>query len=154
VGGSTPDFAPASALHQHQPVMPPVIERQSAGPHGVARPLAALVRFYQAAISPMRGPSCRYAPTCSEYAMEALSVHGALRGTWLAFRRLLRCHPFHEGGYDPVPDPKRRRAERMSHAAVSVAPVKAVAGPALTEPPRDPHPATSSKEAGDSLCLG
>ena len=68
--------------------------------------LIALVRFYQLAISPWLPPACRYSPTCSAYAIEALRVHGPLRGLWLSVRRLLRCHPFHPGGYDPVPPPK------------------------------------------------
>ena len=65
--------------------------------------LIALVRLYQGAISPWLPPSCRYTPTCSAYAVEALQTHGLLRGCWLTLRRLLRCHPFVEGGFDPVP---------------------------------------------------
>ena len=65
--------------------------------------LIALVKFYWAAISPSRPPCCRYIPTCSQYALEALEKYGALKGGWLAFRRILRCNPFHKGGYDPVP---------------------------------------------------
>ena len=67
------------------------------------RCLAALIRGYQAAISPLLPPSCRFHPSCSQYALEAVTRHGALRGGWLAARRLARCHPFHPGGYDPVP---------------------------------------------------
>jgi putative membrane protein insertion efficiency factor len=65
--------------------------------------LAALIRVYQSAISPLLPPSCRFHPSCSQYALEAVTRHGALRGGWLAARRLARCHPFHPGGYDPVP---------------------------------------------------
>lgn len=61
------------------------------------------VRFYRRAISPLRPPCCRFTPTCSQYALEALEKYGALKGGWLALRRFLRCHPFHKGGYDPVP---------------------------------------------------
>lgn len=61
------------------------------------------IRFYQLAISPMTPPSCRYFPTCSNYALEAIEKYGALKGGWLAVRRILRCHPFRPGGYDPVP---------------------------------------------------
>ena len=63
-----------------------------------------LIRGYQLAISPMLGPRCRFYPSCSCYAHTAIERYGALRGTWLGLRRLLRCHPFHKGGYDPVPD--------------------------------------------------
>ena len=68
-----------------------------------ARALAALVRGYRLLVSPLLGPRCRFAPTCSAYALEALERHGALRGGWLAARRIARCHPFHPGGHDPVP---------------------------------------------------
>lgn len=69
----------------------------------LAWPLVALVRFYQLFISPLLPPSCRYTPSCSQYAVEALERHGALRGGWLAVKRIARCHPFRAGGYDPVP---------------------------------------------------
>ncbi|MHB1372439.1 MAG: membrane protein insertion efficiency factor YidD [Thauera sp.] len=65
--------------------------------------LIALVRFYRYAISPMLGRNCRFHPTCSEYAIEAIERYGALRGGWMAVRRVGRCHPFNPGGYDPVP---------------------------------------------------
>lgn len=67
------------------------------------RVLLALVRFYRVAISPYRAPCCIYTPTCSQYALEAIEKYGALKGGYLALRRLLRCNPFHKGGYDPVP---------------------------------------------------
>ena len=67
------------------------------------RVLIWLVRFYQRYISPGRPRCCNYIPTCSQYALEALEKHGALRGGWLTLKRLLRCNPFHPGGYPPVP---------------------------------------------------
>ncbi|MBK1681512.1 membrane protein insertion efficiency factor YidD [Rhodocyclus tenuis] len=65
--------------------------------------LLALIRFYQFAISPLLGQRCRFFPSCSEYAVEAIQRHGVLRGGWLGMRRLSHCHPWHPGGYDPVP---------------------------------------------------
>jgi uncharacterized protein len=65
--------------------------------------LIFLVRGYQVVLSPLFPPACRYYPSCSQYAIEALEKHGALRGAWLAARRIARCHPFRPGGYDPVP---------------------------------------------------
>ena len=65
--------------------------------------LILFVRGYQVTLSPLLPPSCRYFPSCSAYAIEALERHGAVRGSWLALRRILRCHPFRPGGYDPVP---------------------------------------------------
>lgn len=67
------------------------------------RLLLLLIRFYRVAISPLFLPHCRYYPTCSAYALEAVTRYGAWRGGWMALRRILRCHPFHRGGYDPVP---------------------------------------------------
>ena len=67
------------------------------------RVLLALVRFYRRAISPFRPPCWRHTPTCSQHALEAIEKYGALKGGWMAFRRILRCNPFHKGGYDPVP---------------------------------------------------
>jgi putative membrane protein insertion efficiency factor len=67
--------------------------------------LVALIHLYQRAISPWLGPRCRFYPSCSHYAVEALETHGLARGVGLTTRRLLRCHPFHPGGADPVPQP-------------------------------------------------
>ena len=74
--------------------------------------LLRLIRFYRTAISPCRPPCCRFIPTCSTYAMEAIQVHGALKGSALALWRILRCHPFHRDKnyiYDPVPPKKNRK---------------------------------------------
>jgi putative membrane protein insertion efficiency factor len=64
--------------------------------------LIALLKGYKLFLSPWLPSACRYRPTCSEYMLEAITAHGALRGVWLGLKRLGRCHPFHEGGYDPV----------------------------------------------------
>jgi uncharacterized protein len=76
----------------------------------MARVLMAAVTGYRMFVSPLLPPRCRFYPSCSAYALEALRVHGAARGTWLAARRVARCHPFNPGGYDPVPRPRARRA--------------------------------------------
>jgi len=67
------------------------------------RILAFLIKAYQWLLSPVLGNNCRFHPSCSEYALQALDTHGSLRGCYLALRRIARCHPWHEGGYDPVP---------------------------------------------------
>lgn len=75
------------------------------------RILIAPIRFYQRWISPMTPPSCRYQPTCSHYAVQAIEVWGPY-GVWLAIKRVARCHPYHPGGYDPVPLPDHQHGER------------------------------------------
>ena len=77
------------------------------------RALVALIRGYQRWVSPAFPPTCRFYPTCSAYAIEALQVHGLLRGSWLTVRRLVRCAPWHPGGVDPVP-PRPPRAARKN----------------------------------------
>ena len=69
--------------------------------------LLVLIKCYQLCFSPFFGGQCRFYPSCSAYAAEAIDTHGVVRGTWLALRRLLRCHPWHPGGVDPVPKKKR-----------------------------------------------
>lgn len=70
----------------------------------VASLLTSLIRGYQRLLSPLLGPRCRFYPSCSHYAIEAIQRFGPLRGSWLALRRLTRCHPLHPGGYDPLPE--------------------------------------------------
>jgi len=70
---------------------------------GVARVALAMIGFYQRAISPFTPPSCRFQPTCSHYTYQAIERFGPWRGGWLGFKRICRCHPFHRGGFDPVP---------------------------------------------------
>ncbi len=69
--------------------------------------LIGLIRVYRYLLSPLLGPCCRYTPTCSEYAMQAIQQHGPLRGSWLAFKRIGSCHPWGATGYDPVPEPRQ-----------------------------------------------
>ncbi|HCW04078.1 MAG TPA: membrane protein insertion efficiency factor YidD [Clostridium sp.] len=64
--------------------------------------LMAMIRFYRKHISPLKNPSCRFYPTCSQYALEAIDKYGALKGSFMAVKRILKCHPYHKGGYDPV----------------------------------------------------
>ena len=73
--------------------------------------LILLIRFYQKFISPMFPAKCRFYPTCSQYTLEAIKEHGAIKGTYLGIRRILKCHPFHEGGYDPVPKKENKNSE-------------------------------------------
>lgn len=80
-----------------------------------ARALMQLVRAYRRCISPLYGPTCRFWPTCSAYALEALRVHGAVRGSWLAVRRIGRCHPFNPGGVDPVPPSRSLAGAKGRH---------------------------------------
>lgn len=80
--------------------------------------LILIIRVYQYLLSPLLGPSCRFYPSCSCYAQEALERHGVIKGSWLALRRLLRCHPWHPGGVDPVPgqdDPNNTHPQKHNH---------------------------------------
>lgn len=85
---------------RHNPRMKNVLRRLS---RLLAQPLIWLVQLYRLTLSPFVGQHCRFTPTCSQYAIEALQVHGAIKGSYLAAHRLGRCHPWCEGGYDPVP---------------------------------------------------
>jgi uncharacterized protein len=85
----------------------------------MARVLLMLIAFYRKAISPFTPPSCRFMPTCSAYAEEAVRRYGAARGGWMALRRLSRCHPFGSSGYDPVPDLDGRHDTHDNDISVS-----------------------------------
>jgi uncharacterized protein len=103
-----------------------------AGP--VARVLIRAVRGYQARLSPLKAaPSCRFTPSCSEYAAQAIALHGAVRGSLLAGWRILRCQPFHPGGYDPVPLTAGQRG--------AVATAQSAAGQTITQPADHTRPA-------------
>jgi putative membrane protein insertion efficiency factor len=84
--------------------------------------LIGFLRAYRLLISPLYGQVCRYHPSCSAYALEAVTQHGSLRGTWLAVRRLGRCHPWAAGGYDPVPPPRERADSSRVSAGSSPSP--------------------------------
>ena len=102
------------------------LERSTSTPISrvLALPLLGLVRFYRRFISPLTPPSCRFFPTCSTYGLEALRLHGAFRGGWMTVRRIGRCHPFHRGGFDPVPGSRLERQlldEQAAKAAAAAA---------------------------------
>ena len=80
----------------------------------MSRLLVWILRGYQLAISPMLGQNCRFYPSCSQYAIEALRIHGAARGSWLAARRVCRCHPWNDGGWDPVPERQHQHSTTTS----------------------------------------
>ncbi|MCH3942659.1 MAG: membrane protein insertion efficiency factor YidD [Atopobiaceae bacterium] len=78
-------------------------KKQGEGKSGASGFLVSAIRGYQKYLSPLHRPCCIYIPTCSQYAVEAIVKYGALKGSWLAIKRICRCHPFHKGGFDPVP---------------------------------------------------
>lgn len=84
--------------------------------YGVKRLFILLIRGYGYLISPFLGNNCRYYPSCSAYTQEAIERHGALKGVWLGLKRVSRCHPFHEGGYDPVPEKRSGKVASESEA--------------------------------------
>jgi putative membrane protein insertion efficiency factor len=95
--------------------------------------LIAVMKAYRAVVSPLYGQVCKFHPTCSAYALEALEVHGAAKGSWLAMRRLVRCHPWSLGGYDPVPGSEREsrwlarlEAEERSTSGAAVPSVRGI----------------------------
>ena len=76
--------------------------------------LVSIIRGYQILFSPLLGPKCRFYPSCSEYAKEAISVHGAAKGSWMSAKRICKCHPLHQGGYDPVPTKSELLEEKLN----------------------------------------
>ena len=127
-------------MRSRQGTASPAQETGRPGP--VARVLILLVRGYRRFLSPLLGQQCRFHPTCSAYGLEALQVHGALRGTWLTARRIARCHPFNPGGYDPVP-PKK-----ASGRAPSGEPAESA------DPEAGESASRESAESGDAFPLG
>ena len=85
-------------------------------PSPAALVLMASVRVYQKVLSPAMGGNCRYYPSCSQYGYDAIRLHGAGRGSWMAVKRIGRCQPFHEGGYDPVPEPGQDMNDNTTNA--------------------------------------
>jgi putative membrane protein insertion efficiency factor len=107
----------------------------------VSRALLSALRFYQRAISPTRPPRCRFVPTCSAYAVEAVELHGAVRGTWLALRRLLKCAPWHPGGVDLVPEQAHSRRAGTARAPRSSKKTAPIPGAPMRAAP---HPVPAS----------
>jgi putative membrane protein insertion efficiency factor len=68
-----------------------------------------IIKLYQTVLSPMLGPTCRFHPSCSHYAIDAITEHGMIKGCWLSIKRILKCHPLNDGGYDPVPEKKQNK---------------------------------------------
>jgi uncharacterized protein len=120
-------------------------------PGPVARVLLAVLSGYRRWVSPLLGPRCRFHPTCSGYAAEAVAVHGAGRGSWLAVRRIGRCHPFHPGGLDPVP-PRRRRSATMELAGAQAPAPDAAPAPAGPGRPTAVPVVAATPAPGDPSC--
>lgn len=134
--------------------------RRRLGP--IAWLLTGFVRGYRLVVSPWLGPSCRFEPSCSAYAIDAFRLHGALRGSWLVVRRLARCQPFCSGGYDPVPEP-RSTGRRFTFQRAAQHP-PAASGTSLPEPPgrspamlseiNDPGHRVGASEVVDPIGVG
>lgn len=117
----------------------------------VVQVLLLPIRFYKAVISPFLPPMCRYHPSCSVYAMGAIAVHGPFKGTWLAARRVSRCHPFHAGGYDPVPLKDGQSAEQVLATSEPeiAARLRAPVHPSLAGLVTAPHPSPLPVKQGE-----
>jgi putative membrane protein insertion efficiency factor len=117
----------------------------------IRRGLLGIIRFYSRAISPALPPRCRFYPTCSAYAAEAIARHGAARGSWLALRRILKCAPWHPGGVDLVPGTGRSGTDGRGHTSSTAAPTPAPGADAH----RRPSPATppASRRANEEFSV-
>jgi putative membrane protein insertion efficiency factor len=96
------------------------------------------IRAYQLVLSPLLGPRCRFYPSCSSYALEAIRTHGPLKGTWLAGRRLLRCHPWNPGGVDLVPERRSRTDRRADETTAPQTTAPQTTAPPTTNPGAEP----------------
>lgn len=96
-----------AAPHSSEQTESPQQRMLTTQPSLLARLLMLVVKFYRYFISPMMAPRCRFNPTCSRYALDAIQIHGAFKGSWLALKRIAKCHPLHAGGDDPVPPRKK-----------------------------------------------
>ena len=121
----------------------------TARPSPLGRVLLLLVRGYRLLLSPLLPARCRFAPSCSRYALDAIETHGALRGGWLAVRRVVRCHPFHPGGHDPVP-PARRAGENGTDP-VPARPAPSSTAPSSTAPSSTAPSSTAPSSTAPSL---
>ncbi len=97
------DFEKSSAYPASLTTGPQTGPQENAGQNVAQRALIVLIRVYQMTLSRALPPSCRFYPSCSEYTLQAVTKYGVFKGGWLGAKRILRCHPFHPGGYDPVP---------------------------------------------------
>lgn len=98
-----------------------------------------LIRLYQVTLSPWLGNACRFYPSCSNYALEAIHVHGVLRGGWLTLRRLGKCHPFHPGGFDPPPPRATQKSHGQEHSRLCGGAAHVVCDDASATPSAHPH---------------
>ena len=126
-----------------------VLPSQHPGSPGpVASVLILLVRAYRRFLSPLLGQQCRFQPSCSAYGLESLQTHGALRGTWLTARRIARCHPFHPGGYDPVPPKKTSETPYSGEPGEHVAPERSTPSEGPGESSPEERSAAASPNSG------
>ena len=122
-------------------------QHPAGSPGPVASLLILLVRAYRRFLSPLLGQQCRFQPSCSAYGLEALHTHGALRGSWLTVRRIARCHPFHPGGYDPVPPKKPSETPSSKDPGENASQGRPIPSPG-SEGTADPRSTAASSNSG------